>query len=158
MEDVETAIEPRTHAGVLRPTAGEDERDLGWFVGGDRSGTTPAIGGAQLGGSGDRVGHDDDTTMGHRSSTGQQRVGDVGDVGVGFALEEGGQPLGRVVDRSSRLTGQHEHLARCRRRRRSVRRSLLDDHVGVGAADTERADAGTARAVGLPGGRRCRTA
>ncbi len=82
----------------------------------------------------------------------RQRVGHVGqaELVVG-ARQFGGQRGPRLGKRLLGARRQHQHLRPgpgCDRRRAA--RCLLEDDVGVGAADAERADAGAADAVGLP--------
>ncbi len=90
--------------------------------------------------------------MGHGPTPGPQGVGHIGQVGVLIGLEEAGQALGRLIERGRALGRQAQHLAGAGRLGWGDRWGLLDDHVGVGTADTEGADAGPAGAIGrLPG-------
>ncbi len=91
-----------------------------------------------------------------------QRKADVGQVEAGVGLQGGGEPSGLGGER--RLAPgreQQRHAGGLQRPRRRLGRALLilfrrllKDHVGVGAADPERGDAGAARvAIALPGPR-----
>ena len=105
---------------------------------------------------------DDDRALLEGAAGGGQRVGDVGGVELGVLarggrrgaaacaqgalaiLAESGRATGRAAGASARLAPRR--LDRLRRGR------LLQDHVGVGAADAEGGDAGAARAAArLPG-------
>ena len=90
-----------------------------------------------------------------------QRDGDVGEVKFRLRDQVGAQPLGLRPHRGLGATGDRQRERRRRGtigRREVLRgpRCLLDDHVGVGAADPEGGDAGAAGAPsprpGLGGG------
>ena len=87
---------------------------------------------------------DGDAAMGVAAPARRQRVGDVGEVGVRVRVEEVGEPVGEVADDVGRAGRQGEDLLALRRRRGRSAGRLLDDDVGVRAADAERAHAGAA--------------
>ena len=87
------------------------------------------------------IGDGDDTAHGVVPAAGRQRVGHVAEVELGMRVEVGRQPLGCVADRFRIAPGESEDLLGRRRRDRISPRRLLDDDVGVGAADAEGAHA-----------------
>ncbi len=145
VEHVEAAVQPGAHPGVLRAAAGEHEGDTRRLQRRRPAGRPPLVLRPQLGDRALDVGCRHDPPVRHRPPSGDERVGDVGELDVRVGLEERRQSLAGLGDRGRRPPGQAQHLlgqarlARCRLGR------LLEDGVGVGAADAQRADAGAAR-------------
>ena len=110
---------PARHAGVLRAAAREHEHDVergrrrrpgrGGRCGRSRAARVDGVGG---------VGGDDDTAVANRAATDGQRVGDVGEVGVGLGLEVVGQRVASgVVERRRRAAADSDEQLLGRRRR-----------------------------------------
>ncbi len=150
VEHVEAVVEPGRHPDVLRTAPREHERDTRRVVGRLLDRGAAAVLAAQLDDRIGDVGGGDDATMAHRPSPGDERGSDVGQVGFGVRLQVRRQPLGGVGHRLRIATGDHEHLFGDGRLGGRELRRLLDDDVGVGATDTERADPGPPRPGGLP--------
>ena len=144
-EDLVVDIERASHAGVLRALAREQQHR---FVHARRGGAGDGIGRCGVAQDLDGLGH----AIGHHGQAPReglapdaQRVRHVAEVAAGMRRQvvgqsraHGGQCLGRAR-RQRQQPGSGDRLGRLRQRR------LLQDHVGVGAADAERADAGAAR-------------
>ncbi len=144
--------QPAAHGDPLRALAGEEEGELaGDRLAGDQAqaGLTDGQGGQPALQPVAVVGQDHRTVLQRGPAAGED-PGQVADPELRLVLEVGVELLGLRAQGVLAAGGKHHRhrgralhrLVRDRRRRR-----LLDDQVGVGAADPERGDAGPARAL-----------
>ena len=89
---------------------------------------------------------DDDPAVDVCLATGLERPGDVGQRHLRVAPEVFGEPGSCLLQRGARTRRQRQQVARPGRLGKT-RRRLLEDHVGIGAADPEGAHPGPPREV-----------
>ncbi|GAA5705591.1 hypothetical protein Save01_06444 [Streptomyces avermitilis] len=153
-EDRERLVQLPPHADALRALPGEQESDLaGVGAAEDGAGSgRPRGQGPQALGDPAVVGTDHGGAVLQGGPGGGQREADVGEGRFGAVGGEGQQALGLGAQCGLGLAGQDPRhgrrgdLDRCDGGRFG-HRGLLDDRVGVGAADAEGRDRGAARAV-----------
>ncbi len=156
-EHREPAVQRTARPEPLRTLAGEQERGAAAAGGAGQQRAVVGPGGEGREGA-ERlgaVGAVDDGAVVEDGAAGEQGVRDVGRPGLGVRLDMGEQPGGLVAQglgglRGQRPGGDREFLggaARGGRGRGGGR--LLDDDVGVGAADAEGGDTGAAHPVRL---------
>ena len=133
-------VDLAAHVGVLRALAGEDEGD-------SRRGRRSERGfslGAQLGDGVRGIRGDDDPALWEGPAAGGEGVGDVCQI-RDFAGEVVGETQRHRVERGGGFRGEREQLLFAARSCRERQRCFLHHDVGVGAADSESADAGQTR-------------
>ncbi len=147
-EDGLGAVEVRSHPGMLRALAAEQEGHGACIAGAEQEAV--GIGSVEdLDGVGSISGA---AAEGHGAvaeppPADLQRIGGVGDPGLGMPLEMLAETVDRAGQRRLAARREREQLPRTAGGSGGERRRLLEHDMGIGAADAERAHAGA------PGGR-----
>ncbi|GED83715.1 hypothetical protein TNCT6_08000 [Streptomyces sp. 6-11-2] len=156
-EHREPAVQLTAHPEPLRTLTREQERGASAAGGAGQQRAVVGPGGEGREGA-QRLGAvdaEDDGAVVEDGAAGEQRVRDVGRAGLGVVLDMGEQPGGLVAQGLGGLRGQRpggglEFLGGAARGGRDGGGGrLLDDDVGVGAADAEGGDSGAAHPVRL---------
>ncbi len=141
-------VEGTAHADVLAPLSGEEEDD---GAGGRAAHPAPDPGRvlrAQGGDGAARVLGEREAPVREPPATGLQGERHIRQARVRLALQLIGQVRGEVLQRRGCPGREHQQLMAPRGGGHRRRGRLLQHHMGVGAADAERADAGAPRRSG----------
>ncbi len=138
------AVELLPHPGVLGPLAGEEERDRAVDRLLEARQHPPRVERAERRRPLRGIAAHQRAAVGEGAAPHLEGVGDIRQVELGVAVEMVGESRGRRLERRRAGGREDEELARPRRAARGGRRRrgrLLEDGVGVGAADAEGGDA-----------------
>ena len=138
-------VQTAAHAGVLRALAGEQEGHLHAGGGLRRAGRFLRVERAQLVEGVVERRHRPCQPMREMRAAGRRRKGHGRDVETGFGFEPPLIAPGQLAQRRGGLGRQHQRMHLVSRRRRLQRRRgrFFQHQVGIGAARSERADAGS---------------
>ncbi|RPK43222.1 hypothetical protein EES39_19775 [Streptomyces sp. ADI92-24] len=151
-------VQPASHGEALAALAGEEERGAATGDRGEHAGGVAALRhGAQSVEEARAVAGEHHGAVGQRGAGGRQRVGEVERAGVGGVLDVCQQASGLVAQGGLGPGGERRRqgpsvvgrgaVALGGGAPRGLGRGLLDDDVGVGAADAEGGDGGPAGAL-----------